>query len=62
MWEPQHLTTLWASTACYRDSFILPYLHPLNLQIEYGFVLEQCLFITGLLSTVRYEVVLLAYE
>jgi hypothetical protein len=21
MWEPQHLTTLWASTACYKDSF-----------------------------------------
>jgi hypothetical protein len=21
MWEPQRLTTLWASTACYRDSF-----------------------------------------
>jgi hypothetical protein len=21
MWEPQHLTTLWASTASYRDSF-----------------------------------------
>jgi hypothetical protein len=21
MWEPQHLTTLWASTACYRDTF-----------------------------------------
>jgi hypothetical protein len=21
MWEPQHLTILWASTACYRDSF-----------------------------------------
>jgi hypothetical protein len=21
MWEPQHLTTLWASTARYRDSF-----------------------------------------
>jgi hypothetical protein len=20
MWEPGHLTTLWASTACYRDS------------------------------------------
>jgi hypothetical protein len=20
MWEPRHLTTLWASTACYRDS------------------------------------------
>jgi hypothetical protein len=28
MWEPRHLTTLWASTACYRDSFAflsLPY-------------------------------------
>jgi hypothetical protein len=22
MWEPRRLTTLWASTACYRDSFI----------------------------------------
>jgi hypothetical protein len=21
MWKPRHLTTLWASTACYRDSF-----------------------------------------
>jgi hypothetical protein len=21
MWEPQRLTTLWASTACYNDSF-----------------------------------------
>jgi hypothetical protein len=23
MCDPQHLTALWASTACYRDSFIL---------------------------------------
>jgi hypothetical protein len=23
MWEPPHLTTLWVSTACYRDSFTL---------------------------------------
>jgi hypothetical protein len=23
MWEPLRLTTLWASTACYRDSFTL---------------------------------------
>jgi hypothetical protein len=23
MWEPRHLTTLWASTACYRNSFLL---------------------------------------
>jgi hypothetical protein len=21
MWDPQHLTALWASTACYRDTF-----------------------------------------
>jgi hypothetical protein len=25
MWEPQHLTTLWASTACYRDTFTFLY-------------------------------------
>jgi hypothetical protein len=26
MWEPRHLTTLWATSACYRDSFIFsPY-------------------------------------
>jgi hypothetical protein len=23
MWEPRPLTALWATTACYRDSFIL---------------------------------------
>jgi hypothetical protein len=23
MWDPRHLTTLWASTACYRDNFSL---------------------------------------
>jgi hypothetical protein len=23
MWEPRNLTTLWAFTACYRDSFYL---------------------------------------
>jgi hypothetical protein len=26
MWEPRHLTTLWASTACYRDSFTFTYI------------------------------------
>jgi hypothetical protein len=24
MWEPQRLTIVWASTACYSDSFTLP--------------------------------------
>jgi hypothetical protein len=26
MWDPRRLTTLWASTACYRDSFTFYYL------------------------------------
>jgi hypothetical protein len=26
MWEPRRLTTLWASMACYRDSFTLLFL------------------------------------
>jgi hypothetical protein len=26
MWEPRRLTTLWASTACYRDGFTLRYI------------------------------------
>jgi hypothetical protein len=29
MWEPQRLTSLWAFTACYRDSFIFFYLYHL---------------------------------
>jgi hypothetical protein len=28
MWEPRRLTTLWASTACYRDSFTFTTLSP----------------------------------
>jgi hypothetical protein len=26
MWDPQRVATLWASMACYRDSFTLPFL------------------------------------
>jgi hypothetical protein len=26
MWEPRRLTTLWASTACYRDSLTITYM------------------------------------
>jgi hypothetical protein len=26
MWDPQRLTTLWAFTACYRDTFTLFYI------------------------------------
>jgi hypothetical protein len=36
MWEPQHLTTLWVSTARYRDTFTLPYTMTLfHLQMLY---------------------------
>jgi hypothetical protein len=27
MWEPRRLTTLWTSTACYRDSFTFSFYH-----------------------------------
>jgi hypothetical protein len=27
MWEPRRLTTLWASMACYRDSFTITFTH-----------------------------------
>jgi hypothetical protein len=27
MWEPQHLTALWVSTACYRDTFTFIIFH-----------------------------------
>jgi hypothetical protein len=33
MWEPQRLTTLWASTACYRDRFTLLHLQYLILEL-----------------------------
>jgi hypothetical protein len=33
MWEPQRLTTLWAFTACYRDSFYKKYF-PLQQQLS----------------------------
>jgi hypothetical protein len=36
MWGPRRLTTLRASTACYRDSFTLPYepiIPPLNVTV-----------------------------
>jgi hypothetical protein len=31
MWEPRRLTTLWSSTACYRDNFKLVYPLPRHL-------------------------------
>jgi hypothetical protein len=39
MWEPRRLTTLWASTSCYRNSFTL--LFPIWLR---GAVLEVLIF------------------
>jgi hypothetical protein len=34
-WEPQHLTTLWASTSYYRDSFTLPYMELLRSVVSW---------------------------
>jgi hypothetical protein len=39
MWEPRRLTTLWASTACYRDSFFI--LLYLNLRYYPGHCLRR---------------------
>jgi hypothetical protein len=36
MWEPQHLTTLWAFTTCYRDSFTFFITHYYISQITVG--------------------------
>jgi hypothetical protein len=37
MWEPQRLTTLWASTACYTDSFTFFFaiLNPSKARLEH---------------------------
>jgi hypothetical protein len=39
MWEPRRLTTLWASTACYRDSFTF---FPLYNVIRGRNIVGQC--------------------
>jgi hypothetical protein len=46
LWEPQHLTTLWASTVCYRDSFTLLSLS-LSLLPMHSLVLPFHLIISG---------------
>jgi hypothetical protein len=39
MWEPRHLTTLWAFMACYRDSFTFTYIQ----KFFYSFLWVTCL-------------------
>jgi hypothetical protein len=45
IWESRRLTALWASTACYRDSFTFLYLTMLSISILYSvecvIILEQ---------------------
>jgi hypothetical protein len=36
MWEPQHLTALWVSTACYRDTFTLPLSWPRFIFVSFS--------------------------
>jgi hypothetical protein len=56
MWEPQPLTTLWAFSACYRDSFtftVVWYVVPCNLLHRYQlFGRTFCLCIQGIRLTV----------
>jgi hypothetical protein len=47
MWVPQHLTTLWASTACYRDSFTFIYLQ---------YILIYCLLITDQKTNIQIQI------
>jgi hypothetical protein len=43
LWEPQNLTTLWASTACYRDTY--PYLNVFkDFVISSGYIWSRILF------------------
>jgi hypothetical protein len=34
MWDPQHLTTLWASTVCYGDNFTFVYVDDVRTSQE----------------------------
>jgi hypothetical protein len=48
MWEPRRLTTLWASTACYRDSFTfffyIFYVHSCGKYIQSCSICAQLLY------------------
>jgi hypothetical protein len=54
MWDPRRLTTLWATTACYTDSFTFLPLRLLLIfgwyPVETGFRLIKVPFQTGFLS------------
>jgi hypothetical protein len=39
MWEPRRLTTLWASTACCRDSFTFTYMPWLSLNATVSLIM-----------------------
>jgi hypothetical protein len=42
MWEPRRLTILWASTACYRDSFIF-FIEEVIVSVTTAVDLIECL-------------------
>jgi hypothetical protein len=44
MWELQHLTTLWASTACYRDSFAFYLIYVKKLYSNEVHIFYTCIF------------------
>jgi hypothetical protein len=44
MWEPRCLTTLWTSTACYRDSFA--FLYTVTFPLQFDSILFTCFIST----------------
>jgi hypothetical protein len=47
MWEPRRPTTLWAPTACYRDSFVLSFF---ILVVIVVVVVEEVVLIVSVIS------------
>jgi hypothetical protein len=50
MWEPRRLTTLRAFTACYRDSFTLPFLPPYKCNYTYHIFVFKYLYVLSITS------------
>jgi hypothetical protein len=60
MWEPQHLTTLWASTACYRDNFTFYFffychLYPDDVKVSYFLCLTKISLSVSLTINMSYD-------
>jgi hypothetical protein len=58
IWELRRLTTLWASTACYRDSFTsLPMLRDFNVEFHSFTDLQNINYVTAINSFIRAKLI-----